>query len=50
MTLRATPCSVPAQSYDFGWTGACAGTGTTVLVDVSSDVDCYLHLDPFSTR
>ena len=50
VTLRATPCSVPAQSYDFGWTGACAGTGTTVLVDVSSDVDCYLHLDPFSTR
>ena len=50
VTLRATPCAVPAQSYDFSWTGACAGTGSTVLVNVSSDVACYLHLSPFSTR
>jgi len=46
VTLRATPCSVPVQTYDFSWTGACVGTGTTVSVGVSSDVTCRLHLTP----
>jgi hypothetical protein len=50
VTLRATPCSVPAQVYDFSWTGGCAGTGTSVEVDLTSDVSCHLHLTPTSTR
>jgi 6-phosphogluconolactonase (cycloisomerase 2 family) len=50
VTLQATPCSVPPQSYDISWTGGCAGTGSTVQVDVTSDVSCHLHLTPSSTR
>jgi hypothetical protein len=50
VTLQATPCSVPAQVYDFSWTGGCAGTGTSVQVNVTSDVSCHLHLTPTSTR
>src|SRR5262249_41671965 len=46
VTLLATPCGVPVQTYDFSWTGACVGTGTTVSVGVSSDVTCRLHLTP----
>jgi|GEM_PF-3282570 len=38
--------AVPAQSYDFSWTGACAGTGSTVFVNVSPDVASDLHLSP----
>jgi 6-phosphogluconolactonase (cycloisomerase 2 family) len=46
VTLRATPCSVPVQTYDFSWTGSCAGTGSTVFVTVGPDVTCRLHLTP----
>ena len=46
VTLRATPCNVPTQTYDFSWTGGCAGTGTSVSVDMSSDIGCRLHLTP----
>ena len=50
VTLRATPCSVPVQSYDSSWTGGCAGAGSTVQVAVSSDLSCHLHLTPVTTR
>src|SRR6185369_2772934 len=50
VTLLATPCGVPTQTYDFSWTGGCTGTGTSVSVDMNSDVSCRLHLDPTSTR
>jgi 6-phosphogluconolactonase (cycloisomerase 2 family) len=50
VTLRATPCNVPTQTYDFSWTGGCAGTGTTVSVGMNSDVSCRLNLTPTSTH